>query len=1200
MRFALAMLSISVLAPSAGAAVYYVDPLIVPASCTTYAPAIRSCGTGSDAAFKTLTAGVAAAVAGDTVQVRAGTYGERLVPPRSGTAVAPITIRRYQSEAVTISNQGGVAFALTGRSYLVIDGITATSNVGFARLEDSSNNVIQNCTFSNSTGGGTTSGFKLVRSTYNRVLNNSFLNAEDNVTIQDSDRNVFQGNVFDTAAHSLLSLRCGNFNIVRGNSFRNPDQKAMEIYDCEGTSDAPVKLDATKRNVVEGNVVSLTLASSQDYNYNGMQFSGQRGIVRRNVFYDNRGGAINIQQYSDEALFNYQNRLYHNTFYDNRCYGLVGVDGDSRYYDHRVRNSIFYKNLNCSGGAGQTRIDNPAQVILADNAVVTTPPGFVNEAQRDFHLATGSPMIDAAAFLTTTVGAGSGTVMTVADSRYFFDGYGIPGELGDLVQLQGQTQTARVLAVDDTARTLTLDTALTWTNGQGLTLAYNGGAPDQGAFESGGAGPGLPSITLGDVTASEGNSGTTTLTFTLALSAASTQAVTVSFATSDGTAGSPADYTAASGSRTFAPGQTTQTVAVAVVGDTVPEPNETFSVNLSAPVNAAVADGQGVGTIANDDLSSSSLSINDVSVTEGNSGATTATFTVALSPASTQTVSVSWATANGTATAGVDYTAANGTLTFAPGTVTRTVAVSVLGDTGPEPNETFSVNLSAPVSATIADGQGAGTIVNDDLPSLSIGDVSVTEGNSGATSATFTVTLSTASAQTVSVNWATANGTASAGTDYTASGGTLTFAPGTVTRTVVVPVLGDTVNEGNETFFVNLGAPANATLADAQGQGTIQDDDAAGLSISDVVVRERVTPHTSVAKFTVTLAPTVSGTVTVNWATADGTATAGSDYVAGSGTLTFNPGVATRPVNVTVNSDTVVEGPETFVVNLSGAAGASIARGTGTARIMDRQRGVDFNGDDRPDLLWRHDVSGENVLWFLNGANLVGGTFTTPPTLADVRWKMVGTNDFNGDGKADILWRHSFSGENVVWFMNGSTLVSGTFLSPSTLADTRWTMAGTGDFNLDGQADILWRHSSSGEIVVWFMNGAALQSGVFLTPSAFTDVNWQTVGTGDFNDDGKTDILWRHAVSGENVVWFLDGTTLVSGTFTNPSTLSDTRWRMVAIGDYNDDGKVDIAWRHSFSGQNVLWFMDGTDLISGTFTSPPTLTDNNWRIVGPR
>jgi hypothetical protein len=542
---------------------------------------------------------------------------------------------------------------------------------------------------------------------------------------------------------------------------------------------------------------------------------------------------------------------------------------------------------------------------------------------------------------------------------------------------------------------------------------------------------------------------------------------------------------------------------------------------------------------------------------------------------------------------GTDGSTILGASTGNPAGVAESIPVTVLGAAG-----TYSVRVAPGPTNQVQLYRLAITI--SDAAALSVNDVSLAEGNAGTTNATFTVSLSVASSQVVSVSYSTASGTATAGVDYGTVAGTISFPAGSTAQTVHVPIVGERIAEGDETFFVNLSGPTGAMVADGQGAGTIVNDDVAGLTIGDAVVRERVGPATAVATFTVTLSPSSGSPVTVNWATANGTATAGSDYVAGGGTLTFNPGVGTQPVSVVVNADALVEGVETFTVGLSGASGATIAHPTGTARILDPPAGGDFNADNRNDLLWRHDVSGENVLWFMNGVNLVSGVFTTPPTLTDVRWKMVGTNDFNADGRPDILWRHSTSGENVLWYMNGSVLINGTFLTPSALTDTRWGMAGTGDFNLDGRPDILWRHSTSGEIVVWFMNGSVLTAGTFLTPPAFTDVNWQTVGTGDFNLDGKTDILWRHALSGQNVVWLLEGTSLISGAFTNPPTLADVNWRMVATGDYNFDGRVDIVWRHSASGQNVMWFMNGIDLISGAFTNPSSLPDTNWKIVGPR
>src|SRR5205085_1778474 len=149
----------------------------------------------------------------------------------------------------------------------------------------------------------------------------------------------------------------------------------------------------------------------------------------------------------------------------------------------------------------------------------------------------------------------------------------------------------------------------------------------------------------------------------------------------------------------------------------------------------------------------------------------------------------------------------------------------VLGDTVDEPNETYSVSLHDAVNASINDGSGAGTITDDDpLPSLSIADVGVTEGNSGTVNAIFTVSLTNASSSSVSVNFATADGIASAPADYTAQSGTLTFNPGVLTQTITVVVKGDTLDEVDETFVVNLSNPINATIGDDQGLGTIADD----------------------------------------------------------------------------------------------------------------------------------------------------------------------------------------------------------------------------------------------------------------------------------------------------------------------------------------------------------------------------------------
>ncbi len=223
------------------------------------------------------------------------------------------------------------------------------------------------------------------------------------------------------------------------------------------------------------------------------------------------------------------------------------------------------------------------------------------------------------------------------------------------------------------------------------------------------------------------------------------------------------------------------------------------------------------------------ISINDVTLAEGNAGATAFNFTVSLNTASLcNTITVNYATANGTATtADSDYALSSGILSFAPGETMKTVTVNVTGDTKFETNETFFVNLTSPTNATIADAQGLGTINNDDAqPTIAINDVAVTEGNAATVNASFTVSLSAVSGVTTTVQYATANGTASAGSDYVAVPlTTLTFSPGEQTKTVTVLVNGDTTVEPDETFFVNLSNPTNATIADNQGQGTITNDD---------------------------------------------------------------------------------------------------------------------------------------------------------------------------------------------------------------------------------------------------------------------------------------------------------------------------------------------------------------------------------------
>jgi hypothetical protein len=337
--------------------------------------------------------------------------------------------------------------------------------------------------------------------------------------------------------------------------------------------------------------------------------------------------------------------------------------------------------------------------------------------------------------------------------------------------------------------------------------------------------------------------------------------------------------------------------------------------------------------------SAATISIDDPSATEGDVGASSANFTVSLSETSTETVTVDLATSDATALGLIDYTPHSETVSFAPGETSKQVAVQVNGDLIDEPDETFTGNLSNPsVNASVADSQGTATILDDDgVPEISIDDVSHTEGNSGEKDFDFTVSLSNPSDQQITVDYDTADDSATiADGDYDSASGTLTFAAGDTSKTVTVKVNGDTTDEPDETFDVDLSENStNSSIVDGTGAGTIQDDDGdPGVSIDDHSEVEGNSGGKDFV-FTVSLSHPSSASVSVDYATADGSATAAdNDYDPVSGVVTFAPGDVSEAVAVTVNGDAADEAHETFHVNLAnGPSSNSIADGQGVGTI---------------------------------------------------------------------------------------------------------------------------------------------------------------------------------------------------------------------------------------------------------------------------
>ena len=688
------------------------------------------------------------------------------------------------------------------------------------------------------------------------------------------------------------------------------------------------------------------------------------------------------------------------------------------------------------------------------------------------------------------------------------------------------------------------------------------------------------SLSIDNLMVTEGNSATVNGLFTVTLSAASRKTVTVDFVTASDTATAGSDYVPNSGTLTFAPGERVKTVTVTVKGDTDFEGGESFFVNLSNPVNASLSAWQGVCTIVDDDPLPS-LSINDVAIAEGDNGSINVTFTVTLSTLTQQTVTVLFNTSSNspaTATAGLDYQPSSGTLTFHPTETTKTLTVTVNGERLVEPDETFVVNLYGAVNASIADGQGQGTIKNDDaanlvisqvyggggnsgasyrndfielfnrgtttvdfsvtpyslqyagvstgssgnfggtggsnktnlvtgtlapgqyflvqeaagtggttnlpppdatgsiamsaatgkvalvagtaaLPSLNcpgddgstpfnpnnsiiadlvgygsfaataghcfegagpapapgnatailrkaggcvdtndntgdffvsspkprntasslndcgggfkpeiiVNNATVTEGNTGSKTVDFAVMLSTPGTLPVTVDYNTVDGTAGAGADYQSTSGTLTFAPGETARLVTVIITGDTLDEPNETFFLHLSNATNGTIQESPATGVINDNDPQpSLSVNDVTVTEG-DAGTKTLDFTVTLSAPSGNSVTLDYATADDTATAGSDYQPSNGILTFNPGDTTKTISVTTNGDRTIEPDETFLVNLSGAINASISDSQGRGTITNDDFAVDLSitKSASPDPV----DAGENITYRLTVTN---------------------------------------------------------------------------------------------------------------------------------------------------------------------------------------------------------------------------------------
>ncbi|MCX6880611.1 MAG: right-handed parallel beta-helix repeat-containing protein [Verrucomicrobia bacterium] len=541
----------------------YVDSTIA-ADSIAYSVETRSATGGNAVAKKTIASATAAVAIGDTILIRAGTYAEVIYPKISGEPGNPITYKNFGNEVVYITGKSigttvpvgedtSYAWEVYGiyfydKDYITIEGLHI-DNVYWARIVNTHHVILRNNTFTRAPGFGTRGAVKFItyraphdsaaphESHHNQIIDNILDDGNDNLLLIHSDSNLVEGNTMTKARHTLWCIRAGSFNIVRNNYLYNDLQKVGEIYDAE--TDLPIQFDATKYNVVEGNIFAKTGNYGLGAVWAGIQFAGQKCIIRNNRFYNTIGPGLSFAIYGGEASYNYGNRVYHNVFDQTDFAGIALPNNWQGYafYDNIIKNNIltnsvfvandtrwtfytgtlagkpiqfmpsqitdfvFEKNsLFYSGGGSEYLITHGDRYIYgtqphavawwnANHSAVfknnmEADPLFVDAASHDYHLQRNSPMIDAGTFLTKTSGSGSGTSMAVEDASYFHDGFGIEGETGDLIQLEGGMKTARVMHIDYANNTLTLDQPLAWTSGKGVSLAYSGKAPDIGAYES--------------------------------------------------------------------------------------------------------------------------------------------------------------------------------------------------------------------------------------------------------------------------------------------------------------------------------------------------------------------------------------------------------------------------------------------------------------------------------------------------------------------------------------------------------------------------------------------------------------------------------------------------------------------------------------------------------------------------------------------
>jgi len=253
----------------------------------------------------------------------------------------------------------------------------------------------------------------------------------------------------------------------------------------------------------------------------------------------------------------------------------------------------------------------------------------------------------------------------------------------------------------------------------------------------------------------------------------------------------------------------------------------------------------------------------------------------------------------------------------------------------------------------------------------------------------------------------------------------------------------------------------------------------------------------------------------------------------------------------------------------------------------------DFNGDAKFDVLWQNQQTGQLLAWHMNGASVVTSRFLTPSQVG-LDWKLRGSGDFNNDGKPDLVWQNTTTGDVLFYMMDGTLAFSMGYFNPSKV-DPIWQIAAVRDMNRDGYPDIVWNNINTGQVLCWYMNGTNMMYAGWINPNPLGDTGWRVRGSGDFNGDGFPDVVWQHDVTGELLVWLMNGANAV-GSLTPPSPGAG-QWKIRAVGDANQDGWPDLVFENSSTGAVVIWAMTANAQV---FSAPYIATvDPAWVISAP-